>query len=755
MPSAPADPSPTFRVKSSVRRADRMARRLIYTGGVGVILTVSGLFFFLFLEILPLFKSASVGPPLTFSTGVEDPLLLGVSPDSQAAFILSERGRIHPLPLTPRPQGKSFPEGIALPEGKLSTATWFQDRQLLLLATEDGTVHIGRATFNPAAQEAPLLEFGWEPSISLTSAPGPIRHIDMAGQQELQTITGLTHSSDGAEVAVASRRLSTTPFASNLGPIIQRGSLPLHGEAPVTAWVGPFGDMIMTLTERGAVLVHRLEGDTWQPAQTFDPFPEGDRRVLTLHPLQGRQAYYLTDTKGGHHLASLIPDGSGAGRALALIASLPDADSPLQAFSASPKNKALFVATNDSLELRYGTTRKIRWRQPTAARYADIRIHSLYDGLSLLDRNGELTVFPLNDPHPESSWTTTFGKVWYEGYEAPAYVWQSTGGSDTHEPKLSLVPLLVGSFKGTLFALFFSIPIALLAAVYTSQFLHPTLRSLVKPIVELMASLPSVVLGFIAALWLGPLLEKQVPALILVAIAIPASAIATGLAWQKCPMWLRGRVPDGLEFILVAPAVVLSALVAWQAGPLLEAALFHVQDPLTGAVTADFRLWWETHTDGAFQQRNALIIGLVMGFAIIPIIYTIAEDALSAVPQSLVSGSLALGANSWQTTFNIVIPTASAGIFSAIIIGTGRAIGETMILLMASGNTPILDGDLFSGMRTLAANIAIELPEAAVDSTLYRTLFLGAMVLFILTFFFNSLAEMLRERLRRKYRIIE
>jgi phosphate transport system permease protein len=144
----------------------------------------------------------------------------------------------------------------------------------------------------------------------------------------------------------------------------------------------------------------------------------------------------------------------------------------------------------------------------------------------------------------------------------------------------------------------------------------------------------------------------------------------------------------------------------------------------------------------------------MMGFAVIPIIYTIAEDALSAVPPSLTSGSLALGASRWQTTARLVLPTASAGIFSACMIGLGRAVGETMIVVMATGNTPIMDMDIFSGMRTLSANIAVELPEAPHGGTLYRTLFLGAFVLFVLTFMVNTVAETLRHRLRDKYKVI-
>ena len=113
-----------------------------------------------------------------------------------------------------------------------------------------------------------------------------------------------------------------------------------------------------------------------------------------------------------------------------------------------------------------------------------------------------------------------------------------------------------------------------------------------------------------------------------------------------------------------------------------------------------------------YIQRNALIVGFIMGFAIIPIIYTIAEDALSTVPEHLRSASLGAGATPWQTAVRIVVPTAMSGLFSAMMIGLGRAVGETMIVLMAAGNTPVMKMNIFDGFRTLSANIAVELPEA-------------------------------------------
>ena len=153
---------------------------------------------------------------------------------------------------------------------------------------------------------------------------------------------------------------------------------------------------------------------------------------------------------------------------------------------------------------------------------------------------------------------------------------------------------------------------------------------------------------------------------------------------------------------------------------------------------------------GTYDPRNAMVVGFVMGFAIIPIIYTIAEDALSTVPRHLRSASLGAGATPWQTAIRVVMPTAMSGLFSALMIGLGRAVGETMIVLMAAGNVPVREWNMFNGFRTLSANIAVELPEAVRDSTHYRTLFLAALTLLILTFIVNTVAELVRLRFRKR-----
>jgi phosphate transport system permease protein len=269
-------------------------------------------------------------------------------------------------------------------------------------------------------------------------------------------------------------------------------------------------------------------------------------------------------------------------------------------------------------------------------------------------------------------------------------------------------------------------------------------KRFVKPIVEIMAALPSVVLGFLAGLWLAPLIQKATVSTLLLVPSIPVFVLAGVFLFQFLPFETRQHVRPGQELFLVLPLAILGVVFAAAAGPFIERVLF----------AGDFKAWLLTSSGLKYDARNSLVIAFAMGFAVIPIIFTISEDALSSVPEHLKAASLALGASPWQTAVRVILPTASAGIFSALMVGFGRAVGETMIVLMATGNTPILDWSIFNGMRTLAANIAVEIPEAPHGGTLYRVLFLAALLLFAVTFLVNTLAEALRQRLRRKYTVI-
>jgi len=343
--------------------------------------------------------------------------------------------------------------------------------------------------------------------------------------------------------------------------------------------------------------------------------------------------------------------------------------------------------------------------------------------------------------HPEVSWSSLWGKVWYEYYDEPAYTWQSSSAVDDFEPKFSLVPVTFGTFKAAFYAMFFAVPLAILGAMYTANFMSYSMMAVVKPAIEIMGAMPTVILGFLAGIWFAPFAEMHIPGIFcFLVMVVPAMFLASWL-WARLPEAWRRRVPEGWEALLLLPVVVLTAIFAFQLGEFIENIWMH----------GDCRHWLSHELGIGFDQRNALIVGVAMGFAVIPPIFTITEDAIYGVPNHLIQGSLALGATPWQTMMRVVLPTASPAIFSAVMIGLGRAIGETMIVLMATGNTPVMDFSIFQGLRTLSANIAVEMPEAEVGSTHFRILFLSGLTLFALTFLFNTLAEMVGHRLRRKY----
>ncbi len=442
------------------------------------------------------------------------------------------------------------------------------------------------------------------------------------------------------------------------------------------------------------------------------------------------------------------------------------------------------------------------------------------DGAVIANAAGKVDFWRYAVPHPETTFKAIFGKIWYEGYEEPSYTWQSSSGTDLFEPKFSLVPLIFGTLKATAYSLMFALPIALLAAIYTSEFVHRRVRATVKPVMEMMESLPTVVLGFIAALILAPLVESWIAAVVLGFVALPFGLMVAAYIWQVLPPQLALKLNGIPKFAFMFVVVGLSAWLAYLLGPWFEQTFFYGDfkawtnhDVGTGTPLMGLMLWplafvavsmlfnrtvgtaFRLHLRGlsrqqagafdglrwagmviaslllsfgaamlltgigfdprggvvdTYVQRNALVVGMVMGFAIIPNIYTLAEDALNSVPPQLRAASLAAGATPWQTAIWVVLPTAMSGVFAACMIGMGRAVGETMIVVMAAGNTPVLDWNIFNGLRTLSANIAVELPEAVVGGTLYRMLFLAALTLFIMTFVINTFAEVIRQRFRKR-----
>lgn len=412
----------------------------------------------------------------------------------------------------------------------------------------------------------------------------------------------------------------------------------------------------------------------------------------------------------------------------------------VESIETEQRRKGFAVADRQGgITLYYSTSQRTLAHINTAtSRIYEMAWSARAEHLLAVDENEQLYFYHVDNEFPEVSWDVLWGKVWYEGYDEPDYIWQSSASTNEFEPKYSLVPLSFGTLKAAFYAMLFAVPVAILGAMFTAQFMAPKMRQTVKPSIEIMEALPTVILGFLAGLWLAPYVEAHLAGVFALLLLLPFAFILFAALWMLVP---NKSVFEGWEAALLIPIVLLMIWLATNLSVPLEHLFFD----------GDMRKYMSNEWGLTYDQRNSLVVGLIMGFAVIPTIFSIAEDALFSVPQHLIRGSLALGASRWQTMMRVVIPAASPALFSAVMMGFGRAVGETMIVLMATGNTPLMDMSIFQGMRTLAANIAVEVPEAEVASTHYRILFLAALILFLFTFIFNTLAEVIRHRLRKRY----
>ena len=755
MPDHLKSPDPKrFEVSRATLWFDRFMGGAIRFGGISVIIAVFGIFYFIGKEVVPLFKSASVEAAGKISAAIK-PAVLGVDEWGEIPFFYAGGDKVVFANLQTGTRKELDLPGLA---GLKITALAFDTvHGRVAIGLDDGRVGSFlvnyERTFAPDGKSQVIPSLTEEPWFVLTHGAGPV--------------TGVSYGDSGAaRVIVAKRGKGTASSVSilRLGMkrgLVGKGKLSLIEEVDATPQLtaeailvraSPNGAMVLVGCVNGEVDYFLADVNGISKRQVFKPFGGVAPRQMDF--LFGGVSLILTGADGQQEQWSLFRKDEAGERLFGQTKTFPSLGEGLVIFAASQRNRTFLTGTGRDLSIRHSTSNAVRWEDAVDIDPTNAVLDAKGENFIVAAANGDARRYSIHDPHPDAGWRAFFGKVWYEGGGKPIYQWQSTGGTDDFEPKLSLTPLIFGSLKGTAYAMLFSVPIALLAALFSSAFLPLEVKRVVKPVMEIMSSLPSVVLGFLAGLWLAPILETRVPSVMAMIILIPTTALLVGYAWCRLPIAIRNRFENGGEWLVVLPFLVLSGWLGWQLGPCLESGLFVYKDPTTGREIADFRLWWPQVTGTSFEQRNSMVLGFMMGFAVIPVIFTISEDALSNVPKSLTAAAAALGANRWQVVWTVMLPVASSGIFSALMIGFGRAVGETMIMVMATGNTPVTEWNIFNGMRTLSANIAVELPEAPVGSTHYRTLFLGAVVLFAMTFIMNTLAEILRQRLRERNKIV-
>ena len=843
-----------------VRAADRISSLVITIGGIGTIVAVSLVFVVLVVVVWPLFSKSRISEAnrATVDTGTireaanpndeASPLHLKIDPYQSLGWSLYSTGDSI---LFRADSGEVIQREKPLEKNITAIATT-PGSQDILVAFADGSAQIGNVSFQTNFLSA-------VPEDMDDMKPGEVRSVEgrgvvqmtPSGQHRQQTISvefgepiqladqsirAIDRSTKGDMVALLEDgsvihitvKQKRNPLSGETTTDIKKTKLDLasHGDLPPKyAMISGRGNKVFVVWEDG--WLQRFDARTKSKISLAERLNllEGrsDSSITALTMAIGKETLIVGDSEGyvtAWAQARTPLSESSDSSWLLPIHELPRHSAKVTSFGSSERSRILAAGYEDGhVSLFHVTTDQLLDSSTvdSGSPVTNLAIGAKEDSIFAVTEDG-CWLSEFDPAYPEATWKSLFLPVWYEGFAKPELMWQSSSANVEAEMKLSLRPLIFGTLKATVYSMLFGAPLALLAAIYTSEFTHPRMRSSMKSIIEMMASLPSVILGFLAALVIAPMIADRVPSSLSMFVTVPIAILLGAYLWQQIPHRLSLRI-TWLRLPCIAAMIALGIFVGWKMGPWAERTFFDGnifvwldgQGDATGAwllmllplmtvvigatvilqvnpclrrrsagwsrgrfnfanllkfvaatVTTLLSAWLISKLLVAvgfdprgtfistFDERNALIVGVVMGFAIIPIIYTIAEDALSTVPSHLRSASLGAGATPWQTAVRIVIPTAMSGLFSALMIGLGRAVGETMIVLMAAGNIPVMEWNLFNGFRTLSANIATEMPEAVENSTHYRTLFLAALTLFVLTFVVNTVAEMVRLQFRKR-----
>lgn len=731
--------------------ADKLFSQLMSVGGIGVIIAVSTIFFYLASVVVPIFVAPEIQSRAQFAVpGAAAQTTVGLTGEEQREIGVRLGGQ-GDISFFRFDTGALVSESaVPLPAGTQVTAFDIGERTTYSLGygLSNGGVILAKQGFAvtfPGGKRliTPSVEYPLgEAPLPVDPKGAAIRQLSVQQSEDGSTVVALT---DDGRLLVSAVNITKNLMTGEAKSELQQSEIAAPPAGIRRLMVeSKQRELYVLHGERSLTRYDIADKTAPRKVQTLDIAPEG-QRVTALTMLSGGFSIIVGTDKGELAQWFLVRQ-DGNNFKLTRIREFTPMPAGVTALAPEFHRKGFIAGDSQGhLGSYFATSQRLLFVDKLSDQPLTVLgIPPRGNGYMAQDAAGKIYTAAVHNDYPEVSFSALWERVWYESYERPDYVWQSSAGHSDFEPKFSLSPLTYGTIKAASYAMVVAAPLAVLGAIFAGYFMSPAMRTIVKPTIEIMAALPTVVLGFLAGLWLAPLIENNLAGVLLSLLLMPLAVILASLAWHFVPERLRLRVPPGWEAALLLPVMVLVVWFFFQLGHPIEAAFFG----------GDMPNWLSNELGIKYEQRNSLVVGITMGFAVTPTIFSIAEDAIFSVPKSLTSGSLALGATPWQTLMGVVLLTASPGIFSALMIGLGRAVGETMIVLMATGNTAVMDFSMFSGFRTLSANIGVELPEAGVGETHYRLLFLAALVLFAFTFVVNTLAELVRQRLREKYQTV-
>ncbi|MEG1689438.1 MAG: ABC transporter permease subunit [Hafnia sp.] len=714
------------------RRAwrDRLTRYVVSTGGMVVLAMLMLIFVYLLVAVWPLFKPASIGQPQALAWPQNgNAVAVGVDATHQMVWRIDENGKGMFLALQPADKPlQSLQEQQLTTSAPSAVASMNGDTYTIVLATVDGKVLLVSPQFHPVGKTGDTCHFApdWVYLRGSTPEPfdnkhQPLRQVSLGTQQNQPMVAALTQ--DGRVL---------------LGQLAQTGwqVRQIEVNAPVSqVLLSPEGSRLFVLSPNQLTVFPLSQAAVGKGQNIiFDPQKTAQKNIVRMALLPGASSLLLQNAEG--QISQWFDVQRNGQRELTEIRHYQPALADSMLINEPYRRVFAALAPSGKLEL-YSSLRENAVLQTSIESGVKTAWFDPQGKGLLVETMKGAYWYPLSNDYPEISWRTLLKPTWFENYPQPDSVWQTTSGSDNYQAKYSLWPVVFGTLKAAFYALLFATPLAVAGAIYTACFMSARQRSIVKPAIEMIGAFPTVVIGLVAAIWLAPIIENHLLALLALPVLIPLVIVGGAALWTRLFPALAQRTGYRFDVCVLLPLLTVLLVLWFMLAPHVEILLWGM--PLH-----------ERLGDG-YDQRNTLVVAIALGFALVPVIFSLAEDALFSVPSSLAQGSLALGATQWQTLMRVLLPSASAGIFSVLMIGLGRAVGETMIVLMATGNTPLLDNTPFQGLRALAANIAIEMPEAVVGSAHYRVLFLTALVLFLFTFVVNTLAEAVRLKLRLRY----
>ncbi len=727
---------------------DSMARYGVIAGGLGVIVAVVMIFFYLLYVVFPLFLSATAEPVSHYD--VPEPalgktVLMEIEEQNEVAVRFTDTGQVIFFQVA---TGKPIlTETVKLPEGA-QIVSFHQgspnNEGAVIYGLSDGKAVIVKHQYKITYPDnvrliTPSLTYPMgEAPLVIDASGAPLEKIAVKIGDKASTVV----AKSSGKIRLSHFEKETSLFSDEV-TVTRTDSVLDYATADVTdILIDKDEQNLYLISSNGQLGLFDIKDKNAPVLIQEQNVVEPGQKITRVAFLGGDLSLMIGDSSGLVSQWSKVRDKLNR-FSMQKIRVFKVSDKAVVSINPEQRRKGFLTVDADGALGIYHSTSEREMIKEHGANSSPVAaaISPRANKMLIQSGDGKINVWKVDNEHPEVSLSSLWQDVWYESYPKPDYIWQSSSANSDFEPKYSLTPLVFGTLKAAFYAMLVAIPLALMGAIYTAYFMTSTMRQYVKPSIELMGALPTVILGFLAGLWLAPIIEEHLAGLFALFMLVPVTVMLFAYAWQYLPESIRQKIPDGWEAAILIPVILLGSWFAISVSVPLEAFLFH----------GTLRDWFKTELGIGYDQRNALVVGIAMGFAVIPTIFSIAEDAIFSVPKHLTVGSLALGATPWQTMIKVVLLTASPGIFSAVMIGLGRAVGETMIVLMATGNTPVMDFSVFQGLRTLAANIAVEMPESEVDSTHYRVLFLAALVLFLFTFVFNTLAEIVRQRLREKY----